>query len=234
MKSITPVISVILLIMLTIAVSAAAYFFVNSTTNDLQSQSNLDNYPGSDNSILNLVSITGSKAIVRNDGSILVTEVVMFVNGELLNYTLDTPIQPGELREITFNSREAGEDLEIKVIYNNGKTTQVSSPANLNTENSGFTESPAPLNEEEPEILGFLRVNEATIVEKSYGLEGYCNATSDNSNDLIKYNYIWNVGENIINNIEFKQSSIIIGDYFSCGIFLILQGCVGEKEIWAN
>ncbi|MDD4353886.1 MAG: hypothetical protein PHN56_05515, partial [Candidatus Nanoarchaeia archaeon] len=81
MKSITPVISVILLIMLTIAVSAAAFFFINSQVTDLEAQGNLESFPGADNSRLNLVSITGSKAIVRNDGTTPVTEVVMFVNG---------------------------------------------------------------------------------------------------------------------------------------------------------
>ncbi|MDD4353247.1 MAG: VCBS repeat-containing protein [Candidatus Nanoarchaeia archaeon] len=138
MKSITPVISVILLIMLTIATSAAAFFFINSSVTDLEAQGNLESFPGADNSRLNLVSITGTKAIVRNDGTTPVTEVVMFVNGELLNYTLDTPIQPGELKEINFTAREAGEDLEIKVIYNNGKTAQAISPANKNTEDAGF------------------------------------------------------------------------------------------------
>ncbi|MFA5303751.1 MAG: archaellin/type IV pilin N-terminal domain-containing protein [Candidatus Nanoarchaeia archaeon] len=138
MKSITPVISVILLVLLTIVASVSAFFFINSNVLNLESQGNLDNYPGSDNSRLNLVSITGSKAIVRNDGSSPVTEVVIFVNGELLNFTLDTPIQPGELREINYISQGVGEDLEIKVIYNHGKITQATSPASKNTENSGF------------------------------------------------------------------------------------------------
>ncbi|MDD4353749.1 MAG: hypothetical protein PHN56_04805 [Candidatus Nanoarchaeia archaeon] len=147
MKAITPVISVILLIMLTIATSAAAFFFITSQVADLEAQGNLESFPGADTSILNLVSITGSKAIVRNDGSSPVNEVVMFVNGELLNYTLSTPIQPGEYKEITFNAREAGEDLEIKIIYNKGRSVTETSPANKNTENSGFTETPLLLNE---------------------------------------------------------------------------------------
>ncbi|MDD4353610.1 MAG: BspA family leucine-rich repeat surface protein [Candidatus Nanoarchaeia archaeon] len=147
MKSITPVISVILLIMLTIATSAAAFFFINSSVTDLEAQGNLESFPGSDNSRLNLVSITGSKAIVRNDGTTPVTEVVMFVNGELLNYTLSTPIQPGELKEIIFNAREVGEDLEIKVIYNTGKTVEETSPASKNIESSGFIINPIGLND---------------------------------------------------------------------------------------
>ncbi|MFA5303794.1 MAG: archaellin/type IV pilin N-terminal domain-containing protein [Candidatus Nanoarchaeia archaeon] len=141
MKSITPVVSLLLLVLITIVASVSAYFFINSNVLSLESQGNLDTYPGNDNSRLNLVSIMGSKAIVRNDGSSPVTEIVMFVNGELLNYTLDTPIQPGELREINYISQGAGEDLEIKVIYNNGKITQATSPASKNTASSGFAKS---------------------------------------------------------------------------------------------
>jgi flagellin-like protein len=146
MKSITPVISIILLVALTITASGAAYFFITSTTTDLQSGVDINNNPMADSSRLNLVSITGSKAIVRNDGSAPVTEVVMFVNGELLNYTLDTPIQPGEYKEINYTARETGEDLEIKVIYNTGKIVTDVSPAIVNTQDSGFTEDPLPLN----------------------------------------------------------------------------------------
>ncbi|MFA5744486.1 MAG: PQQ-binding-like beta-propeller repeat protein, partial [Candidatus Nanoarchaeia archaeon] len=87
---------------------------------------------------------TGSKAIVRNDGSSPVNEVIVFINGELFNYTLDSPIQPGELREINFNAQQAGEDLEIKLIYNRGKTVTDTSPANKNTEDSGFVQSSNP------------------------------------------------------------------------------------------
>ncbi|MFA5333026.1 MAG: archaellin/type IV pilin N-terminal domain-containing protein [Candidatus Nanoarchaeia archaeon] len=142
MKSITPIVSVILLVLITIVASVSAFFFINSNVLDLESQGNLDNYPGADNSRLNLVSVTGTKAIVRNDGSSPVTEIVVFINGELFNYTLDSPLMPGELREINYTAQLAGEDLEIKVIYNTGKTVQQISPAKKNTADSGFAENP--------------------------------------------------------------------------------------------
>ncbi|MFA5303748.1 MAG: archaellin/type IV pilin N-terminal domain-containing protein [Candidatus Nanoarchaeia archaeon] len=222
MKSITPVISVILLVLITIVASVSAFFFINSNVVDLENQGNLETYPGSDNSRLNLVSITGSKTIVRNDGTSPVTEVVMFVNGELLNYVLDTQILPGELREINYTARQTNEDLVIKVIYNSGKITQGLSPASKNTAISGFTNNSLPLNgeiEDEPEVLEFLRVNSATIVEKDYGLEGYCNATSDNSNDLIRYNYTWKLNEQtLINDFNYITFSNTQGIDHSCGI----------------
>jgi alpha-tubulin suppressor-like RCC1 family protein len=146
MKSITPVVSVILMVLITIVASVSAFFFINSNVSDLQSQGNLDTYPGSDNSRLNLVSITGSKAIVRNDGSSPVTQAIVFVNGELLNFELDPPILPGQLREINYTARKAGEDLEIKIIYNSGKTVTDFSLASVNTNASGFTDINVPLN----------------------------------------------------------------------------------------
>jgi hypothetical protein len=140
-KTITPVVSVILLIMLTIVASAGAYFFITSEVNNLQSSGAIESSPYLDNSRLNLVSITGSQALVRTEGSSPVTEVVVLINGEALNYTLDSPIQPGEIREINYTNRIVGEDLEIKVIYNKGKTEKDISPAIKNTETSGFVES---------------------------------------------------------------------------------------------
>ena len=146
MKSITPVVSVILLIMLSIGVSVAAYFFINQTTGRIQSSDQLDSFPGLDNSQLTLVSIRGSSAIVRNAGTSPVTELIMFVNGELLNYDLEEPLLPGQVKEINYNPRLIDEELEIKIIYNNGKQIIQSSPAQRNTIDSGFTDEVLPLN----------------------------------------------------------------------------------------
>ncbi len=140
-KSITPVVSVILLIMLTIVASVGAYFFINSEVTSLESSGAIENSPYTDNSRLNMVSITGSQALVRNDGSSPVTEIVVLINGELLNYTLDTPIQPGEIRAINYTSQPLGEDLVVKVIYNKGRETELSSPASHNVQESGYLSS---------------------------------------------------------------------------------------------
>jgi flagellin-like protein len=179
MKSITPVISIILLVALTITASGAAYFFIMSTTTDLQSGVNINNNPMADSSRLNLVSITGSKAIVRNDGTSPVTEVVMFVNNELLNYTLDTPILPGEYKEISFTAQEVGEDLEIKIIYNSGKTVTDVSLAKVNTEASGFIVDYSP------------RVTSVSIIQNTTHLNGYCLATVHNVSIESEYYYEW-------------------------------------------
>ena len=141
MKSITPVISVILLILLTIVASASAYFFINSNIVDLESQGNLENAPFTDSSFLRIVSATGSKAIVLNSGNSAITDMIVFVNGELLNFTLDPPIQPGEAREINYTAQVAGEDLEVTVLYGKGKEETYKSLASKNTLAAGFTDS---------------------------------------------------------------------------------------------
>ncbi|MFA5744419.1 MAG: VCBS repeat-containing protein, partial [Candidatus Nanoarchaeia archaeon] len=178
-KSITPVISVILLVLITIVASVSAFFFINSNVLGLESGVDINNNPITDNSRLNLVSITGSKAIVRNDGSSSVNEVIVFINGELFNYTLDSPIQPGELREINFNAQQAGEDLEIKLIYNRGKTVTKTSPANKNTEDSGYIIDYSP------------RVDSTSITQNATHLKGYCQASVYNASIESEYYYEW-------------------------------------------
>jgi surface protein len=150
----------------------------------LESKSNLDNYPGADNSRLNLVSITGSKAIIRNDGTNPVNEVIVFVNGELLNFTLDNPLQPGELMEIDYNTQLANEDLEIKIIYNNGKSVTDISPANKNNEYSGF-------------ILDYTPRVILASIENNTHLLGYCQATVYNASIESVYYYEWLLNEEL-------------------------------------
>ncbi|MFA5333407.1 MAG: BspA family leucine-rich repeat surface protein, partial [Candidatus Nanoarchaeia archaeon] len=184
MKSITPVVSVILLVLITIVASVSAFFFITSNVLELESQGNLDNYPGADNSRLNLVSITGSKAIIRNDGTNPVNEVIVFVNGELLNFTLDNPIQPGELMEIDYITQLANEDLEIKIIYNNGKSVTDISPANKNNEYSGF-------------ILDYTPRVILASIENNTHLLGYCQATVYNVSIESVYYYEWLLNEGL-------------------------------------
>ncbi|MFA5303197.1 MAG: VCBS repeat-containing protein [Candidatus Nanoarchaeia archaeon] len=214
MKSITPVISVILLILLTIVASVSAYFFINSNVINLESQGNLDNYPGADNSRLNLVSITGTKAIIRNDGSSPVTEVVMFVNGELLNYTLDSPILPGELREINYISQGAGEDLEIKVIYNNGKITQATSPASKNTVSSGFNSSEESyFNEADNDLLSCETQDFNWINDVNTGILSFTNDDLGSFPDSIYCNDDFGAEINVISSHNGRSKVVEIYDY---------------------
>jgi flagellin-like protein len=207
MKSITPVVSVILMVLITIVASVSAFFFINSSVSDLEAQGNLDTYPGMDNARLNLVSVTGSKVIVRNDGTNPVTDIVILINDELFNYTLNEPIFPGELIEINFTSRQSDEDLEIKIIYNKGKITQASSPASKNNENSGFTETPYSLNEISDTGIEYCflnNVNNTWFTGLVTGNNGACCGDDENSDDF--YNSTINITKNFcINGIVFED-----------------------------
>jgi flagellin-like protein len=213
-KAITPIISVILLIMLTIAASVSAYFFISSSVADIEGGADLSTFE--DNSLLRIVSLNGSRVIVRNEGTTPVNEVVFTLNGEVFNYTFANPIGDGDVAEIYFSPQLAAEDLEVKIFYGTQKVAEYTSPANDNTVESGFV---ITQEEDEPEIITFLKANNAGITELSYGLQGYCNASSDNSNDILRYNYTWKVnGAQVINNFKLKQASDKMGSSHSCGV----------------
>jgi hypothetical protein len=113
---------------------------------DLQNKGSIESFPGADNSRLNLVSIRGSQAIVRNDGTSPITDMQVFVNGELLNYTLSPPIMPGELRIIEYPPRKAYEPLEVMICYNDKECKTSTSPPSNNPPEGGFVLNPGPLN----------------------------------------------------------------------------------------
>ncbi|MFA5303199.1 MAG: archaellin/type IV pilin N-terminal domain-containing protein [Candidatus Nanoarchaeia archaeon] len=184
MKSITPVISVILMILITIIASVSAFFFITSNISDLENQGNLDAYPGNDNSRINVISITGTKLIVRNDGTSPVTDLVVFINDELYNYTLSSPILPGQLKEIEYSARQSNSDLQVKVIYNKGKTAQATSPASKNTIISGFTPNPSPLNPSYACNSSIVNFANNTVYFLSDDLDCGCNSSLQNVNVL--------------------------------------------------
>jgi hypothetical protein len=204
------------------------------------------------------VSITGSQALVRNDGDSPVNELILFINGEVINYTLSSPIMPGDIREINYISQESGEDLIIKVIYNKGKEISLTSPARQNTQLSGFasfnffeqcsaSSNIASINNE------LILTNESEIV---CGCGTYGNNTINNSDfedNLLGWTYegvsINQEGENnfvtfdapneiITQNVNLS-SSISFDYYFSSDIsnYLFMMGInvntsTGDPEIY--
>ncbi len=219
-KTITPVVSVILLIMLTIVASIGAYAFINSEVNNLQDSGAIENSPYADNSRLNLVSITGNQALVRNDGSSPVTEMVILINGETLNYTLETPLMPGELKIINYTARETGIDLEIKVIYNQGKTVQGISPASKNLNSSGFTNNTLPLNPVGPFYSAcpassvVVNFNNNPSFSLSNDLACGCNASSVSINNITNPSFETGsfTGWSYRNNDSYSGFSIVINN----------------------
>ncbi|MFA5333400.1 MAG: FG-GAP-like repeat-containing protein [Candidatus Nanoarchaeia archaeon] len=194
MKAITPIISVVLLILITVFASVSAYFFITSTMNDLEGGINL-NTAFSDNSKLSIISLSGSKAIIKNDGKSSISEVIVFLNGEMFNYTFNPALPGGEAAEMYFSPQLAGEDLELIIFYGIGKTVSYTSPAAANTNDSGFVTATIPV------------VVLASIVDNTTQLLGYCQASVYNASIESIYYYEWLLDE------ELNSSGSAIGNH---------------------
>ena len=211
MKSITPVISIILLILLTIIASVSAYMFIMSSMADLEGGVNT-NTAISDNSKLKIVSLSGSKAIVMNEGSGSINEVIVMLNGEPFSYTFDPPIIEGGAAEILFSPQLVGEDLEIKILYGINKEVDYFSPSEKNTEDSGFIQETLPI------------VLSASIVKNTTQLLGYCQASVYNILVESVYYYEWilnsgiNASGNVIGNHD-NENYLLNNITFSEGVW---------------
>ncbi|MFA5743858.1 MAG: FG-GAP-like repeat-containing protein [Candidatus Nanoarchaeia archaeon] len=194
MKAITPIISVVLLIMITVFASVSAYFFITSTMTDAEGGINL-NTAFSDNSKLSIISLSGSKAIIKNDGKSSISEVIVFLNGEMFNYTFNPALPGGEAAEMYFSPQLAGEDLELKIFYGIGKKVSYTSPAASNTNDSGFVTITNPV------------VVSASIVENNTQLLGYCQASVYNASIESVYYYEWLLDE------ELNSSGSAVGNH---------------------
>ncbi|MBN1923730.1 MAG: VCBS repeat-containing protein [Nanoarchaeota archaeon] len=140
-KTISPVISVILLIVMTIGAAGLAFFWINNVQTNIQETvgSNVEGSAGGDCTRLNLISIKGDSAVVQNVGCDTIDSVNMLINGVLTEYDLDQPLAPGEVGIITYANEEAYAPLTVEIDWGTG-STQLSSPADENTPEAGYCE----------------------------------------------------------------------------------------------
>jgi hypothetical protein len=124
MKSITPVISVILLVLITIIASVTAFFFVNNIetviTTQATSQSSETNYC----SRIRLLSMDSDVIKVQNNGCGTIDSVVVLINGEPTTFNLDHSLVEGEVGEILVTNLDIG-DYEVIVMLDNGLTQKI-------------------------------------------------------------------------------------------------------------
>lgn len=122
MKSITPVISVILLVMITIVASVTAFFFVNNMGDDLLSQtSGQASQTTSYCSRIRLLSMDADVIRVQNNGCGNIDSVVVFINGEPTTFNLAYPLGEGEVGEIPLSNLDIGY-YEVEIMLDNGLT----------------------------------------------------------------------------------------------------------------
>ncbi len=225
-KLVSPVVSVVLLVILTVSIGVGAYFFFEEILFELQGS--VDGDQIFDNSNIRLLSVTGSKMIIMNDGLSPINDILILINNEPLNFTLQNPILPEGIIEINYPLQLVGVDLTIKIFYNK-KNALFVSPKEINTENSGF------VNDYNPIVIN------ASVIANSTHLLGYCTAFVFNSSIDSEYYYEW------LLNGGLNASGIILGNHDYENFFLsdvlrysgswIFRCMVGNGELnstWKN
>jgi hypothetical protein len=134
--------------------------------------------------------------MIMNDGSGPINDILILINNEPLNFTLEKPLLPEEILEINYPIQLAGADLMIKIFYNN-KNALFVSPKEINTENSGFVNDYNPI------------VVNASIGSNSTHLLGYCLASIFNESIPSEYYYEW------LLNGELNSSGAYLGNHDS-------------------
>lgn len=122
-KAISPIISVSLLILIVIAASAGAYYWINNMQSRLESQvgKQAEELTASECSELQLISVRGNGVIVSNMGCDTINNINMFIDDKLTQYDLNQPLQPGDSVNIGFSSLEEGETHTVTIAIGNGK-----------------------------------------------------------------------------------------------------------------
>jgi len=105
-SAVTPVISVTLLIFITLVAGVGAYAWFSTIQSDLQEgiNANVENFPGSSCSQLNLISMRGDAVVISNVGCDTVGSVNVFIDGVLTSYDLLEPLEPGQATTISYTA----------------------------------------------------------------------------------------------------------------------------------
>lgn len=141
-KAITPIVSVILLVLMTVGASALAFFWVSNVQTSVQESAGtaIDEAPGASCSRLNIISAKGDELVVSNVGCDTIESVNVLINGELTSYDLENPIGPGEAGLITFTEPLVSDtDYTFQVVLDTGTSTTVSVDSSEATSEGGFT-----------------------------------------------------------------------------------------------
>jgi len=254
MKAITPIVSVVLIILLTIFAGATAFFFISSAQEKLSSNIDVKNSEFFDDSNIALISITGSKVVLINSGSSKITELIVRINNELLEYELNGSISPNSLIEITYPTKPAGEALDIEIIYNKNKHFSIFSAAEKNTESNGFY-STLDNNEQDCRNGGYVWFTQETTGEggsccgnngiydnffkgnlattNTFCLNGvYVKENLDTHQALCNnYNYLWFSGENNGDNYSCCGDDGALDNFYNNTIGLSEHFCIAGEFV---
>lgn len=141
-RAITPVVSIILLSLITIGASTLAFFWVagvqegvqETASESIESQS----ISGSEN--FQVISLRGDGVTIHNVGSSQIENVSIIIDGELTGYGLNSPLSPGEAAFISFTQPlRQNEEHTISVAGGMGITASKTVSAGDADEESGYS-----------------------------------------------------------------------------------------------
>lgn len=141
-KTVTPVISVVLLTLVTVAATILAFVWINSLQANVQENAGTSISDSSTGgcSRLQVISMRGDGVTVSNVGCDTVESVTLLIDGELTSYDLNSPLSPGEAGTITFGNLVKGSEHCVSIVLSNGRVVQQCTSAGDATAEAGFTD----------------------------------------------------------------------------------------------
>ncbi len=141
-KSVTPIITIVLLSLMTVSAVGVAFFWTSNVQSSMQESvgASVGSSPGGDCSRLNIVSVRGDSVSVSNVGCDTVENVSVVVDGVLTEY--EVGLGPGQATTISLvESMSRGESHCVSVVLPSGVKSTECMSAGQATEEAGYFNS---------------------------------------------------------------------------------------------
>ena len=141
-KAITPVVSIVLLSLMTVGAAVLAFVWIGSVQGNIQETAGgaITSTAGSSCSRLNIISMRGDGVTVSNVGCDTIGNVTLLINGELTDYDLDSPLGPGEAVFISYANLPKSTDGCVDIVLEGGQVVQECTSAGDATNDAGFAD----------------------------------------------------------------------------------------------
>jgi len=142
-QAITPIISVTLLIMMTVALGSLVFVWYQSASSDLETSvsENAENYPGSSCSAVKIVNANGTSITITNTGCDAISSVRLFIDNVMVDSEFMVYLQPGKGVTIIFPESVTlyeDENHVFQVILKTGERNKYTLLGIQSTVESGF------------------------------------------------------------------------------------------------
>lgn len=138
-KAISPIISFVLLVVITMAGFAGAFvWFTQIQTSLEETTGEQAGNTGLSCNSLEIITFRGDGVTVRNNGCGVINNVTVVIDDVATSFDLTQPLNSGDAGVISLEGISAGEDHCIKILLNNGKDFQKCTTSAQNTVEAGF------------------------------------------------------------------------------------------------